>query len=244
MQYTPLSFLAGILTVLAPCILPVLPVIVGGSLQEDKDKSRPFIIVISLAISIFIFSLLLKGTAVIIQIDPMIWKFISGGIIIFFGIITIFPKAWDAFSLKVGFSNKSSVLLQKSNQRKGLLGNVLVGMSLGPVFASCSPTYFLIVGVILPQNLISGIVNLIVYIIGFSIVLLAIALIGQRVISKARWAADPHGWFKKILGVFFVITGVLIITGLDKKFTTIVLDSEMFDITKIERDIIQDRGLL
>jgi cytochrome c-type biogenesis protein len=45
-----ISFIAGILTVLAPCVLPLLPVIIGGSLSGNtKQKSRPYIIAASLA---------------------------------------------------------------------------------------------------------------------------------------------------------------------------------------------------
>ena len=53
------SFLAGILTVAAPCVLPLLPVIVGGSLM-DEHRSRPLIIAVSLALSVILFTLLLK----------------------------------------------------------------------------------------------------------------------------------------------------------------------------------------
>lgn len=238
MEYIPLSFIAGVLTVLAPCILPVLPIVIGGSVDDAKNRFRPVIIVTSLGISIFLFTLLLKVTTVLIGVDPTVWKLLSGGIIIFFGVITIFPKAWESVSLKLGLSTKSNQLLQNSGNKTGLAGSILVGMSLGPVFASCSPTYFLIIGVILPQNVFAGFANLLVYVFGFAIVLFAVALLGQKFISKARWAADPHGWFKKVLGVLFIVTGVLIITGLDKKFTEAVLDAGTFDVTKIEMQLL------
>jgi cytochrome c biogenesis protein CcdA len=54
-----LSFVAGVLTVLAPCVLPILPVIVGGSVVNGK-KSRPWVIIISFAVSILIFTLILQ----------------------------------------------------------------------------------------------------------------------------------------------------------------------------------------
>jgi len=71
-----LSFVAGILTVAAPCVLPLLPVIVGGSIvRTDADTRvaerqwfRPVIIATSLAASVVIFTLLLKATTALLGV--------------------------------------------------------------------------------------------------------------------------------------------------------------------------------
>ncbi|USN58207.1 MAG: hypothetical protein H6767_08000 [Candidatus Peribacteria bacterium] len=42
------SFLAGVLTILAPCVLPLLPVILGASADDARDRYRPYIIIVSL----------------------------------------------------------------------------------------------------------------------------------------------------------------------------------------------------
>jgi cytochrome c biogenesis protein CcdA len=39
-----ITFIAGILSSLAPCVLPLIPVIIGGTLTEAKNKYKPFII--------------------------------------------------------------------------------------------------------------------------------------------------------------------------------------------------------
>ncbi|MBP7062265.1 hypothetical protein KBA84_05715 [Patescibacteria group bacterium] len=57
------AFLAGILTILAPCVLPVLPIILGGGLVEGKIK-RILIICLSFIVSIVAFTLLLKVSTV------------------------------------------------------------------------------------------------------------------------------------------------------------------------------------
>lgn len=63
------SFLAGVLTILAPCVLPVLPVILAGSLGE-KGRWYPHIIIFSLALSVVIFTVLLKVSTLFIDIPP------------------------------------------------------------------------------------------------------------------------------------------------------------------------------
>ena len=66
------SFLAGVLTSLAPCILPLLPVIVGSSVLQDGDKAsgkkKPYIISASLVVSVLVFTFLLKVSTALVGI--------------------------------------------------------------------------------------------------------------------------------------------------------------------------------
>lgn len=75
------SFLAGILTILAPCVLPVLPVVLAGSLSE-KQKWYPYLVILSLALSIVLFTVVLKVSTIFIDIPQSFWKYLSGGILI------------------------------------------------------------------------------------------------------------------------------------------------------------------
>ncbi len=232
------SFVAGILTVLAPCVLPLLPIIIGSSVASNA-KWKPFVITASLAFSLTLFTLLLKASTLLIDIPPEFWKYVSGGIIIFFGIITIFPNLWSDFSTKLGLSNKSDALLEKSTEKGGLWGAILIGMSLGPVFASCSPTYSLILATVLPVNFLEGVVYIIVYALGLASVLLLISFLGRSLINKLKVVANPNSVFKKVLGILFLIVGISIMTGFDKKVETAILDSGYFDITKVEQNILE-----
>ncbi len=221
------SFVAGFLTILAPCMLPVLPVIVGGS-AEGIGKWKPFVIVASLGVSILLFTVLLKFTTQLLFIPDTAWKIVSGVIILFFGLTLLFPTLWDklAFALKL---YKSEELIQKSQSRKGLLGTVLLGAALGPVFSSCSPTYALIIAIVLPQSFSVAFLNMVIYVIGFMIPLGLIAWGGQAVISRVKGLANPKGWFKKGLGVLLVLVGVGVILGWDKVAEIWILDSGVLD---------------
>ena len=72
-----ISFFSGILTVLAPCVLPLLPVILGGSLA-GQSKKRPYIIITSLIVSLLLFTLLLKASTILIHVDPIVWDYVAG----------------------------------------------------------------------------------------------------------------------------------------------------------------------
>ncbi len=73
---------AGILSVLAPCVLPVLPIILAGSIAESGRKA-PLIIIGSLVISIIVFTGLLKASTVFIMVSPDFWTYLSAGLVTF-----------------------------------------------------------------------------------------------------------------------------------------------------------------
>ena len=97
------AFIAGLLTVLAPCVLPLLPIIIGGSVSGDaKDPKRPVIIAAALAVSLTIFTLLLKATTLLINIPPRAITYFSGTIIIALGLVTLFPAIYARIIARLG----------------------------------------------------------------------------------------------------------------------------------------------
>ena len=87
------AVVAGVLTTLAPCVLPMLPVIVGGSLgpSSAQARRRAYVITASLGLSIVLFTLILKATTALIGIPSDVWQWISGGILIVLGLVSLFP---------------------------------------------------------------------------------------------------------------------------------------------------------
>ncbi len=235
-----ISFVAGVLTILAPCVLPLIPVIVGGSLSDSTvNKKKALTIVISLGISVIVFTLLLKVSTLFITIPEYVWRYISGGLILTLGLITLFPSLWENQML-AKLNIQSNMLLGKGVQKKSFYGDVIIGAALGPVFSTCSPTYFIILATVLPVSPILGIVYLLSYAIGLCLSLLLVTLIGQRILIKLNIASDPRGWFKKLLGVLFLIVGFAILFGFDKKTQLFLLDSGVFDVTKVEQRLLEE----
>ena len=231
------SYFAGLLTVLAPCVLPLLPVIIGSSVSGNQ-RFKPFRITLALAFSLTLFTLLLKASTIFINVSPAFLSGVSGSIIIVFGLITLFPTLWDKISLKLNLSSNSDKLLENATTKGGILGDILIGMSLGPVFASCSPTYAIILATVLPVDFWAGLVYMIIYALGLSTVLLLVSLLGRQFINKIKGLANPNGIFKKVLGIIFLIVGLMIITGADKQFQVFVADKIGFDIASIDKKLI------
>jgi len=221
------SFLAGGLTVAAPCILPLLPVVIGGSVASSDETTsrsqwlRPAVIALSLSLSVIVFTLLLKASTALLGIPTTVWQTISGVLVIGLGLLYLFPKAWSQASSN-RLVTKANSLISSSRSNDSLTGVVVTGAALGPVFNSCSPTYLLIVATVLPVSLAEGLGYLVAYATGLGLALLLVAYLGQRLVSKLGWLSSR--WFELTIGVLFVLVGASVILGLDKQFQEFVLD--------------------
>lgn len=236
------ALIAGFLTVLAPCVLPLLPIIIGGSVSGDvSDKKRPLIITASLAASLFIFTLLLKVTSVLINIPPNAVVYFSGGIIIALGLLTLFPNIYARLIAKLGVEQRAQKSLGKSfNNKRSLIGPIVTGAALGPVFSSCSPVYAYILATVLPVNFAQALIYIIVYIVGLSIALLLIGYYGQRFIGRIKFASNPRGWFQRAIAILFIVVGLLVFTGYDKKLQTYVSTHTPFNFDALSSSFLPD----
>lgn len=237
MAFLVISFFAGALTVLAPCILPLLPVVIGSS-AAGRSKATPYIVVGSLALSIIVFTYLLKASTALITIPPYVWTYLSGGILVLFGLTLVFPALWENIPGLAKLSAVSNKAVGAGYQKKSVWGDVLVGAALGPVFSTCSPTYFVILASVLPASFLLGTTYLLAYVLGLSLVLLLLALAGEGLATRLGAFADPKGIFKRVVGVLFIILGLMIAFGIEKEIETAILDGGYFDVTKIEQKLL------
>ena len=234
MTFLIVSFIAGVLTVLAPCILPLLPVVIGSS-AAGRSRWTPYVVVGSLGLSVIAFTFILKVSTAFIAVPPEVWTYLSGGILVLFGATLLFPGMWEMIPGMSKLSVGSNKLVGSGYQKKSLWGDVLIGAALGPVFSTCSPTYFVILASVLPASLFLGTVYIFAYVVGLSLMLLLISLIGERLTKGLAGYADPHSWFKRGLGVLFIVVGILLAFGIEKQFQIFILNAGFFDVTKVEQ---------
>jgi cytochrome c biogenesis protein CcdA len=237
------ALVAGVLTTLAPCVLPLLPVIVGGSVAPADRTSeqsaaggvavarrvsagtrRALVVTGSLAVSVLAFTLLLRATTALLGIPPQVWSWVSGGILVALGAAMLFPTAWDTVSGRLRLQGRSTARLAAAADRDGTAGAILTGAALGPVFTSCSPLYAYVLVTVLPAAPVDGLVLLTAYVLGLAGTLLVVALLGQRVIARLGWAADPHGGFRRGLGLVFIVIGVAVGLGWDRDLQAWILE--------------------
>ncbi len=235
-----IAVLAGIFTVVAPCILPLLPIVIGASEADEKKISKRAIIVIaSLSVSVVLFTLLLKATTLFISIPQMFWTSFSGAVIILVGLGIAFPSLW----VRVPFVQKISILSNKAlgtgYQKKSYKGDMLIGLALGPVFTTCSPTYLFIIATTLPASFFAGFIYLIGFTLGLAAALFLIAYFGQSIVNKVSAHMQEAGRIKQVFGILIVLVGLAVLTGYDKKIETSILDSGYGATIQLEDSLIE-----
>lgn len=241
---TLVSFAAGVLTVLAPCVLPLLPVIVGGTAARmgsdaataERQWFRPLVIAASLAVSVVVFTLLLKATSSLLGVPAWVWQLASGVIVATLGLTMLFPAVWERITVSAGWQAGGGRLLDRGYRAGGVGGDIALGAALGPAFSSCSPTYALIVAAVLPASFATGVVYMSAYAVGLALALLGIALAGTALVRRLGWLADPHGVFRRVVGGVLVAVGVAVALGWDRVVQAWVLEQGWYaPIENLER---------
>ena len=222
---------------LAPCTISLLPVIVGGNIAEGHSNKRAFVVTISLGVSVILFTLLLKVSSLFINIPQAFWQIFSGVIIFLIGLSMIFPALWEHIPFLGKLNVGSNRLLATGYQKKNIFGDIIMGAALGPVFSTCSPTYFIILATVLPKSIGAGMIDLLAYTVGLCGFLLVISILSQKAIQKLGWASNERGWIKRTIGAIFLILGLLIIFGFDQKLE-LALSNHLFDVTTIEQKLL------
>lgn len=223
-----IAFLAGVLTVLAPCVVSLIPILLARTATGGKSHSA-IAVIAGLGVSIIVFSILLKSSTLLLGIPSSTWAIISGVIITIFGVVTLFPRLWETIVLKFRLPIVAQQNMSKASTKKGIWGDVLLGASLGPVFSACSPTYALIVAVILPADPLLGFVYLLTFVLGLSVMLALLAVFGRTMVAKLGWGINQNGIFRKVLGIVLIIVGIAIATGLDKDLLSVLVESGWYD---------------
>lgn len=211
----------------APCVLPLLPVIVGGTVAEGAERRyKPYWVALGLVLSVILFTLVLKATTALLGVPQQVWQVVSGFIVLLFGVHLLAPQLWDAVAARFSLQRRTTSALPKA---KGAGADFLMGAALGPVFNSCSPTYALIVAVILPSSFGVGLAYLTAYALGLGLTLLVVALLGKAAVQRLGWVANPESWFRKLIGVLFLLVGLAVVLGFDKKVQAYVLERGWYD---------------
>jgi cytochrome c-type biogenesis protein len=227
--FAGVAVVAGGLSVLAPCVVGLLPVLIGRSLAPGSRAHSAGLVIAGLCGSIFVFSLLLKATTVLIDVPQRVWQLVAGAILIGFGVVSLVPRIWDAVAARLRLAQFGGRGTQLGMSRQSRAGDILLGASLGPVFSACSPTYAVIVAVILPATPADGVLYLLAYLVGLAAMMSVIVVGGRRAVRALGWGINPHGWFRRVLGVLFVLFGLIIATGLDKDVLSFVVENGWFD---------------
>lgn len=220
-----LSFLAGNVSVLSPCVFPAIPFVVGSAFQEHRlgPLAVAFGLVFSFVLSTIIFVVL--GSMIGIE-QSMVQK-IGAILLIIMGLIYLLPRSQNVFEKYFSkLANLGNSTINK-NKKNGLFGQFLVGMLIGLVWSPCiGPAYGSALALAASSGTrLNGIISITTFGIGITTPILIIAYGLRNYTFKKKMIGKLNYYFKYILGISMIILGVAIILGLDKSFEEFAVNS-------------------
>ena len=177
-----LALQAGVITIAAPCTLPMLPLLLGASVGQTS-KVRPVMIAAGFVLSFSAVALALSAITRVFDFDPNVLRSAAAVLLAGFGLLMLWPAPFERLTSRLGGFAGVSVA---ANQ--GLLGGFVLGTTLGLVWTPCAgPVLGSILTVIATSKDTAWASTLLVtYAIGAAIPMLAIAYGGQAVTTRVR----------------------------------------------------------
>jgi cytochrome c-type biogenesis protein len=200
-----LALLAGVVTVAAPCTLPMLPILLGASVGQS-GKVRPAMIALGFVMSFSMVALLLSAITRAFDFDPNVLRTGAAVLLVGFGLLMIWPAPFEWLSVRIGGFGSSS-----SGQNQGLIGGFVLGTTLGLVWTPCAgPVLGSILTVIATsKDTVWASLLLVVYAIGAALPMLAIAYGGQAVTTRIRSVARIAPRLRQGFGVVVIAFALL-----------------------------------
>lgn len=179
------AVLAGILTIAAPCTLPMLPILLGASIGRTSQL-RPAMIALGFVISFSAVALLLGALTRLFDFDPNVLREAAAVLLLGFGLLMLWPAPFERLSIRLnGWLNLGTT---SGAQREGAFGGLVLGTTLGLVWTPCAGPVLgsILTLVATSKNLAWAGALLVAYAIGAAIPMLAIAYGGQAATTRVR----------------------------------------------------------
>lgn len=221
-----LALLAGILSTLSPCVLPILPIVLGGAASEHR--LGPLALAGGLAISFTAIGLFVATIGFSIGLDTDIFRYIAAALLIAIGAVLLIPAFQAQFALAVGPVSNWADQRFGGFSTSGLGGQFALGLLLGAVWSPCVGPTLGAASVLAARgkHLAEVALTMAVFGIGAALPLLALGFLSREALLKWRDRLGNAGTgAKKALGLLLILAGVFILGGLDKIVETTLVQA-------------------
>lgn len=213
-----LAIAAGFLTILAPCILPVLPFLLGTS--GGRSKWRPVMIIAGFVGSFTLIGAALATAGTFLGISNDNLRILAGVLLILFGAALFFEEAYEKIAVRIQpfLAKLGTNVAHGSATKSDAWSGLLVGFSLGLVWSPCAGP---ILGTILTlaartNDYVTTALLFFAYALGAGIPMLGIAYGSHRIQEKLRAVGSWQRILNKIFGALVILTAIAILTGYDR----------------------------
>ncbi len=211
-----LSYVAGILTIFSPCVLPVLPFVFARSGQSFRRTGLPILIGMALTFTLLA-SLATVGGAWLVELNQY-GRYIAMLLLLLMGMALLSP-GW-ANRLMAPFVSLGGRLQQQADPLPGVSGSLLLGVAVGFLWAPCAGP---VLGLVLAGAALNGanlqtVMLLLVFAAGAATSLALALLSGGRLLAVMKRGFGAEEWLRRGLGVMVIAGVVVIALGWDTRF--------------------------
>lgn len=218
----PLAWLAGVLSILSPCVWPLIPVVMASA--SVQGRTGPLFLALGLSTSFAIAGSILTLVLLNAGLDPVGFRWFAAVLLILVGLTLIIKPLSDWLSLKL--SMLSSRVNTNKLESSSAFGQFGVGLLLGLVWLPCvGPTLGAAIALAsVGQDLGMAFVTMFAFGIGTASALIAASVISTKVLKRWRPSLFKNvSSAKLILGYVLVFLGVMVLSGLDKALESLAL---------------------
>ncbi len=216
------AFVAGVVTILSPCILPILPIILWGGASGGKRK--PLGVMLGFVASFTFFTLFLTNLVRATGISADTVRLLSVVIVFSFGVSLVLPK-FQALVEKL--LARMSSKIPTRGVREGFGGGLLMGLSVGIVWTPCvGPIMASVISVALTGAVDSGAVLItLAYAMGTAIPMFGVMLGGEGLLNKVPWLMVNTNKIQRSFGMVMILTAVMLYFGWERKIQEYALEA-------------------
>jgi cytochrome c biogenesis protein CcdA len=221
-----LALIAGILSVLSPCVLPLLPLVLGAA--ATQHRFGPALLALGVAISFVAIGLFVATIGFAIGLDGSVFRVGAAALMILAGVVLLVPALQTRFSAAAGPLSDRIDAAFRGAPAAGALGQLSLGLVLGAVWSPCVGPTLGAASVLAArgENLEQVALTMAAFGIGAALPLLTLGTLSRQ--AMARWRESLLGAGKRAkqaLGVLLILIGALIVTDIDKNVEAALVDA-------------------
>lgn len=216
------AFLSGMVTIAAPCIWPILPIVLSAG--ATGGRRRPIGIVTGLVVSFTVVTLALASLVRVLPIDPESLRLLAVVVIGLLGVSLLVPGI--GARLEAAVSRLSGRFGSISSEGEGFGGGFVAGLALGVVWSPCAGPILAAVATLAATRAVSFEAALvtIAFGVGIAIPLYLFAILGRKLFSANRFLRRYTGRIQQAFGAIMILAALAIWSGYDKTLQAKILD--------------------
>lgn len=212
-----LAFVAGLLSTLSPCVLPLLPVILAAAVSESRFG--PLALAFGLALSFLVIGLTLALAGSAIGLDQSALRMLGAAILVVLGLTLALPALSDRAAALAAPIGALAGQALGGFETSGVKGQFTLGLLLGAVWSPCVGPTLGAASILAAQgkDIANVALTMALFGLGAALPLLALGMLSREAMLSWRnrlFGAGKLG--KSVLGALLLLIGIFILTGLDK----------------------------